>query len=217
MEVCFLPKIGVDVICLAAGHLWLGNASVVGSSGQCELNLKRTSNLGLWYVPDQGWLEVAQGGIWPSALLKIYMWNMLQMQSNKMHWAVSVSVRFNPNKVKPPSMPNFKTLLLRYVRVQSFENTPRLTTAEFFNVALTLGAGLCFVCMACKQFKHVCSIYWLMRVWTSKETGCQSTLYDSWMAAYDGQILYDAHSSSWNMSLGECWCFVDFNPPQFLR
>ena len=126
-------------------------------------------------------------------------------------------VRFNPNKVETPSMPNFKTLLLRYVRVQNFENTPRLTTAEFFNIALTLGAGLCFVCMACKQFKHACSIYWLMRVWTSKETVCQSTLYDSWMAAYDGQILYDAHSSSWNMSLGECWCFVDFNPPQFLR
>ena len=54
MEVCFLPKIGEDMIFLAAGHLWLGNASVVGSSGQCELNLKRTSNLGLWYVPDQG-------------------------------------------------------------------------------------------------------------------------------------------------------------------
>lgn len=205
MEVCFLPKIGVDVICLAAGHLWLGNASVVGSSGQCELNLKRTSNLGLWYVPDQGWLEVAQGGIWPSALLKIYMWNMLQMQSNKMHWAVSVSVRFNPNKVKPPSMPNFKTLLLRYVRVQSFENTPRLTTAEFFNVALTLGAGLCFVCMACNQFKHECSIYWLMFVWTSKDVNplCMTVGWQPTMVK-----LYDAHSS-----LGERWCFVDINPP----
>ena len=108
------------------------------------------------------------------------------MQSNKMHWAVSVSVRFNPNKVKPPSMPNFKTLLLRYVRVQSFENTPRLTTAEFFNVALTLGAGLCFVCMACKQFKHECSIYWLMFVWTSKDVNplCMTVGWQPTMVKY---------------------------------
>ena len=133
--------------------------SQAGSSGQCEFNLKRTSTLGLWYVPDQGDWK------WHKEVFDLrHFWRFVRgtcfkCKATKCAGPFQYLVRFNPNKVETPSMPNFKTLLLRYVRVQNFENTPRLTTAEFFNIALTLGAGLCFVCMACKQFKHACSIY----------------------------------------------------------